>query len=101
MMLQYINHAIERCDATTGHAVLPIAYCRDTATARMLVDAANSCERVLAENSKLRETLRELCRDYESCSATVYDKATGQSLIELTRPAIKAARAALAEGGGK
>ena len=53
--LQYHDHAIERCDATTGHAVVTVALCRDTATARMLVDAYNSQERdrfnALAQNA--------------------------------------------------
>lgn len=55
--LQHHDHVIERCDASTGHSVLPIAYCRDTATARLLVDAANNYERVISENDKLREEL--------------------------------------------
>ena len=46
--LQYHDHAIELCDATTGHAVVMIALCRDTATARMLVDAYNAHDRLEA-----------------------------------------------------
>jgi type IV secretory pathway component VirB8 len=70
--LQYHDHAILRCDATTGHAAVTVALCRDTATARMLVDAYNVQERAQKREQVLREALRKLadlfvqfCRDPE------------------------------------
>jgi hypothetical protein len=58
--LQYHDHAIERCDATTGHSAVTVALCRDTATARMLVDAYNS-------NERLQQRI-----DHEAVMATQY-----------------------------
>jgi hypothetical protein len=68
--LQYHDHAILRCDATTGHAAVTVALCRDTATARMLVDAYNAQERLqkreqvlTAENVLLKSQIKELTRE--------------------------------------
>ncbi len=58
--LQHHDHAIERCDATTGHAVVTVALCRDTATARMLVDAYNSQDRLQQREQVLRDALRQV-----------------------------------------
>ncbi len=70
--LQYHDHAIERCDATTGHAVVTVALCRDTATARMLVDAYNSQEIAKNRDQVLREVVADArCRVVELLNNSV------------------------------
>lgn len=33
------DHAICRCDASTGHALIPVAYCMDAETAETIIQA--------------------------------------------------------------
>jgi hypothetical protein len=70
--LQYHDHAIERCDATTGHAVVTVALCRDTATARMLVDAYNAQEQTQKREQVLREALLAMIAATEGVGTVGY-----------------------------
>jgi hypothetical protein len=77
--LQYHDHAIERCDATTGHAVVTVALCRDTATARMLVDAYNSHERAQSDleaaQKRMTTTQEKHLREQRDTAVANCDKA--------------------------
>lgn len=97
--LQHHDHVIERCDASTGHSVLPIAYCRDTATARLLVDAANNYERVISENDKLREALSRVLVGV--CPSSVQQQRLADNLEALCHEVYDIVRAAMAEGGAR
>ena len=92
--LQYHDHAIERCDATTGHAVVTVALCRDTATARMLVDAYNSNERLQQREQVLREALEKIM--VGACPSSVNAQRLADNLEAVCHEVYDISRAALA-----
>lgn len=53
---QVRGHAVERCDATTGHAVWPIAYCDTAERATFVYTAVNSHDALVLAAKAALET---------------------------------------------